>query len=558
MRTNVRSRAEWRKSEAVAANGMVTCLHPLAAEAAVGVLRGGGNAVDAAVTAAFVLGVVEPMMSGVGGGGVLVARLADGRTVVVDHSPAAPAAAGPEAFPLAGSGTATFYAWPAVEDGLNMIGPRSIATPSTVAGLALALERYGTRSLAEALGPAIRFAEEGFPVDLFTSAAIADDMRNLARFPATAAIFLPDGFPPRVDAAGVTDAVVQADLGRTLREIAADGAEAFYCGELARRLTANLGDGALLTADDLAAYRPRVYEGGETLLGRYRGLEIHGAPFEGGSATTAALLGMLDRHDLGALGAGSGLAYHLVAEAARRAFADRFAYLADHERVDVPWVALRDPAYFDRRAAEIDPARATVDAGPGLGEAPRGDGHTTHLTVVDRDRNVVALTQTIVDSFGSRVVAPGTGVVLNDGMMWFDPRPGRANSVAGGKRALTAMSPLILCRDGEPVVAIGGSGGRKIITAVAQVISNIVDHGLGPQASVEVPRVHCEGAETLVDDRARPEARAALERRGHRLTPFTETPVSVHFALPNAIVIGEDGLLRGGVDQFRPGSAVGY
>jgi gamma-glutamyltranspeptidase/glutathione hydrolase len=555
---DVRSRAEWRKSEAVAANGMITCLHPLAAEAAVGVLRGGGNAVDAAVTAAFVLGVVEPMMSGVGGGGVLVARLADGQTVVVDHSPAAPAAARPEAFPLAGSGTATFYAWPAVEGDLNMIGPRSIATPSTVAGLALALERYGTLSLAEALGPAIRFAEEGFPVDLFTGAAIADDMRNLSRFPGTAAIFLPDGFPPRTDAAGVSDVVVQADLGRTLREIAADGAETFYRGELARRLTTKLGDGALLTAADLAAYRPRVYEGDETLIGHYRGLEIHGAPFEGGAVTTAALLGLLDRHDLGAVGAGSGLAYHLVAEAARRAFADRFAYLADHEQVDVPWAALRDPVYLDRRAAEIDPARATIEAGPGLGEAPRGDGHTTHLTVVDRDRNAVALTQTIVDSFGSRVVAPGTGVVLNDGMMWFDPRPGRANSVAGGKRALTAMSPLILCRDGEPVMAIGGSGGRKIITAVAQVISNVVDHGLGPQAAVEVPRVHCEGAATLVDDRARREARAALERRGHRLTLFTETPVSVHFALPNAIVIGEDGLLRGGVDQFRPGTAAGY
>jgi gamma-glutamyltranspeptidase/glutathione hydrolase len=478
--------------------------------------------------------------------------------VVVDHSPAAPAAATPDAFPPAGSGTATFYAWPAVRNNLNAIGPTSIATPSTVAGLALALERYGTRTLAAALAPAIRFAEEGFPVDLFTSAAIAADMRNLVRFPATAAIFLPDGFPPRADVDGATDIVVQTDLGRTLREIAANGAEVFYRGDLARRLTANLGDGALLTVADLESYRVRCYEGNETLLGHYRGLTIHGAPFEGGAVTTAALLGMLDRHDLGALGAGSGLAYHLLAEAARRVFADRFAYLADHERVDVPWQALRDAAYLDRRAAEIDPTRATVEAGPGLGVTPRGDGHTTHLTVVDRDRNVVALTQTIVDFFGSRVVAPGTGVVLNDGMMWFDPRPGRANSVAGRKRALTAMSPLILCRNGEPVLAIGGSGGRKIITAVAQVISNVIDHGLGPQAAVEAPRVHCEGVETLLDDRTSAEARAALDRRGHRLTMSAETPVAVHFALPNLIAIGPDGLLRGGVDQFRPGTALGH
>jgi gamma-glutamyltranspeptidase/glutathione hydrolase len=143
-------------------------------------------------------------------------------------------------------------------------------------------------------------------------------------------------------------------------------------------------------------------------------------------------------------------------------------------------------------------------------------------------------------------------------MMWFDPRPGRRNSVEGDKWALTAMSPLILCRDGAPVMAIGGSGGRKILTAVAQVISHVVDHGLGPQAAIEVPRVHCEGRDTLLDDRARPEAKAALARRGHQLTLFKETPVSVHFALPNTIVIGEDGLLRGGVDQFRPGTAMGY
>lgn len=551
------SQPEHRQREALARDAMISCLHPLAAEAAIETLRRGGNAIDAAVVAGFVLGVVEPMMSGIGGGGVLVARLADGHTVVIDHSPRAPAAASPEAFPLAGEGTAGFYAWPAVKDNVNIVGPRAIAVPGTVAGLAMALERFGTLSLADALAPAIQLAEEGFAIDWFTSAIIAADMRNLRRFPATAAIFLPDGLPLRPDVDGFPDRLVQRDLAATMRLIARDGADAFYRGELAVRLTSDLGPDALLTADDLASYRPRVYEGEETRIGSYRGLDVYGAPYEGGAVTTAAILGLLDRHDLAATGAGSGLAYHLVAEAARRSFADRFAYLADHERVEVPWDRLRDPAYLDRRAAEIDLRAATPEAGPGLGVAPPTGGHTTHLCVVDAERNVVSLTQTLLDYFGSRVVAPGTGVILNDGMMWFDPRPGRPNSVAGGKWALTAMSPLILCRDGRPVMAIGGAGGRKILTAVAQVVSNVVDHGLGPQAAVEVPRVHSEGTDTLLDDRAAPPARATLARLGHRLTLLTETPVSLSFALPNAIVIGEDGLLRGGVDPLKPGTAKG-
>ncbi|HKG27424.1 MAG TPA: gamma-glutamyltransferase family protein, partial [Thermomicrobiales bacterium] len=543
------------KREAVAAGGMITCLHPLAADAAVAVLRDGGNAIDAAVVAGFVLGVVEPMMSGFGGGGILVARLAGGRTVVIEHGPQAPAAATPDMFELAGEGTAGFYGWPSVKDDANIVGPRSIAVPGTVAGLSLALERFGTLSLADALAPAIRLAEEGFPPDWSTAMAAAVDMKYLCRYPATAAIFLPDGIPvpPHYDI--YPSRLVQRDLAKTLRQLARDGAESFYRGDLARRLTADLGPGAMMTPDDLAAYEPRVYEGADALIGSYRGLDVFGAPYEGGAATTAEILGLLDRHPAPDR-PGSALAYHLTAEAARRAFGDRFAYLADHQQVSVPWAALRDPTYLTERAAEIDPERATVEVGAGQVTSPV-TGHTTHLCVVDAQRNAVALTQTLLDHFGSRVVAPGTGVVLNNGMMWFDPRPGRPNSVAGGKRALTAMSPLVLCRDGQPVLAVGGSGGRKILTAVAQVVGHVVDHGLGPQAAIQVPRVHCEGLDTLIDSGADPDAIADLKRRGHRVKVMTESPVHVNFALPNAIAIGTDGLLRGGVDPLRPGTARG-
>jgi gamma-glutamyltranspeptidase/glutathione hydrolase len=458
-------------------------------------------------------------------------------------------------FELVGQGSAGFYGWPSVKGDANIVGPRSIAVPGTVAGLSLALERFGTLALADALAPAIRLAEEGFFLDWFTAAAIALDTKYLRRFPASAAIFLSDGapLPPHYDIN--PSRLVQPHLAATLRLIARDGAATFYRGELAARLTADLGPDALLTAADLAAYQPRVYEDDETRIGSYRGLDIHGAPHEGGAVTTAEILGLLDRHPIPDR-PGSGLAYHLTAEAARRAFADRFAFLADHAQFDAPWTTLRDPAYLAERAAGIDPERATVDIGAGQVVSP-AVGHTTHFCVVDAERNTVALTQTLLDHFGSRVVAPGTGVVLNNGMMWFDPRPGRPNSVAGGKRALTAMSPLVLCRDGQPVLAIGGSGGRRILTAVAQVVAHVVDHEYGPQAAIEVPRVHCEGRDTLVDDRAAPDAVAALTVRGHQIKFLTETPVNVNFALPNAIAIGADGLLRGGVDPLRPGTARG-
>jgi gamma-glutamyltranspeptidase/glutathione hydrolase len=550
------SRPLIQKQQAVSANGMITCLHPLAAEAAIGVLRAGGNAVDAAVTAGLVLGVVEPQMSGIGGGGVMVVRKADGSTTVIDHGVNAPAAARPELYPLApGGGTVGFYAWPSVVNDANIVGPLSIAAPGTIAGYATALSRFGTRSFADAAKPAIGLAADGFDIDAFTAGAVAHDLANLRRFPETAKLLLPNGVPLWSNTNGLGNRVVQPDLARTLQQMADEGPETFYQGELARRIVAGI-EGGILTEADLAGYQPRIYEGRDTELGGDRGHTLHGAPYEGGAVTTAAILGLLDRFELGDFGPGSGMAYHLIAEAARRAFADRFAYLADHQMVDVPWMELRSPAYLDRRAEEIDLDRALLEVAGGV-EHPAVVGHTTHLTVVDADRTVVALTQTHLDHFGSRIIPTGTGLFLNNGMMWFDPRPGRPNSIAGGKRALSAMSPIVVSKDGESVMAIGASGGRRILTAVAQVISNVIDHDLGPQAAVDTPRVHCDGVPTLVDRKATPAARRALERKGHQVQLMTETAAEVNFALPNTIVLGPHGLLRGGVDSLRPGTARG-
>lgn len=550
------SRPLIHKQQAVAANGMITCLHPTAAQVAIDVLTAGGNAVDAAVTAGLAIGVVEPMMSGFGGGGVMVVRKADGSTTVIDHAVCSPAAAHPGLYPLAGTGTVGFYNWPAVVNDVNIVGPLAIGVPGTIAGYAAALDRFGTRSFAEALKPAIGLAADGFDLDAFTAHAIAHDVTNLRRFPEIAKLLLPDGVPPWSNTNGLGQRIVQSDLARTLTQLADEGWESFYRGEIARRLVRGI-EGGILTEADLANYQPRIYEGGETEIGSYRGHTLHGTPYEGGAVTTAAILGLLDRFELGDFGPGSGMAYHLIAEAARRAFADRFTYLADHVQVEVPWEELRSPAYFDRRAAEIDPTRASLEVGGGI-EQPAVVGHTTHMTVVDKDRTLVALTQTHLDHFGSRIIPNGTGVILNNGMMWFDPRPGRANSVAGGKWALSAMSPLVLSKDGQSVMAIGASGGRRILTAVAQVISNVLDHDLGPQAAVDTPRVHCDGVPTLVNRNATPASLRTLRRLGHQVQLMTETASEVNFALPNTIVVGPHGLLRGGVDSLRPGTARGW
>ncbi|HET8626237.1 MAG TPA: gamma-glutamyltransferase, partial [Thermomicrobiales bacterium] len=442
-----------------------------------------------------------------------------------------------------------------------------------VRGLALALERHGTISLAEALAPAIRFAEEGVEVLWQVALRIAMGMRELSRFPASAAVFLPGGFPPRPWTGGTpADRLVQADLARTLRRIAAEGPDAFSEGETARTIARAMREhNGLITEEDLARYRPTVHEGG--LATDYRGYRIVGVPGACGSVTLQQGLTILAGYDLGALGRDSVAATHLQAEAFRLAFADRYRYVADPRQVSVPWTGLLSPAYAAERRSLIDPERAAPAVEPGDpwrfdggapapagGEVREGSPHssTTTLAVVDRDRNVVSLTQTLVNAFGCGVVVPGTGVLLNNAMSWFDPRPGQPNSAAPGKRGLNNMNPIVVLRDGRPVLAAGAVGGRKIIQAVAQVVSNVLDFGLGMQDAVAAPRIDCSGPAVQVDSRypaSLPDGLAAL---GHRVQVLEESFHAYHFATPLGILIDPaTGRLHGGVDPFRLSEAAG-
>ena len=577
----VSERSDWLldRTEATARGGMVAAKTTLAAEVGAEVLRGGGNAVDAAVATAFAAGVVEPWMSGIGGGGFLVAHVpARDESVVVEYPMVAPRGATPAMFPLSGAGVdAALFGWPAVVDAANIVGHRAVAVPGTVAGLALALERYGTIGLAEALAPATRLAEEGVPITWHTTLRVALDLGNLVRFPATAAVFCDGRGHPPVTLDEARPAILrQPDLARTLRTIAAEGPRAFYEGPLARAMVAHLNEHEAPFDDaDFAGYEATV---SPALAADYGGHRVFTTGKGSGGTTLIESLHLLDALGVGQLGHNTPEALHLMAQAFRQAFADRFAYLADPQSVDVPVEVLTSREYAQERAGRFrpdrlepiragEPQRLGVSHGlatsmpdyAGVGQPHQAlSGSTTHLSVIDRDGVAVSVTQTLLSGWGSRVVVPGTGVLLNNGMMWFDPEPGRPNSVAGGKRPLSNMAPAILTRDGRTVASFGASGGRRIMNCLAQLVVSLVDHGMAMQPAITAPRIDASTPDLFVSARLPDSTREALAALGHRVAIRDERQFLGDFASPVGVLRDADGLLRGGADPFYfPAAVVG-
>jgi gamma-glutamyltranspeptidase/glutathione hydrolase len=539
---------------------MVTAMHPLAAEAGADVLRRGGNAVDAAVTMSFALGVVEPCMSGLGGGGALVVYSPEaGIQCTIDHNMRAPLAATPTMFELIpGAAPLGFYGWPAVRDNANIVGYQSIAVPGSVAGLCLALERFGTIDLDQALRPAIALAEQGFPVDWSLALHLAAGAREMRKFPATTEVFFRDGLPLISEGTDGPEYLRQRDLARTLTLLAHHGPSVFYQGEIAQRIAdAMTKHGGLLSAQDLQDYSP--IEETHDALPSYRGHPIVGALKGSGSTTTVEILKILEQFQIADLGHNSAAAVRILAEVFNQGFIDRFSLLDNADPKSAPTARIWSQGYAEQVAAEIrgrmhsHPVRTpTVSSPP--------PGHTTHLSAMDRRHTSVALTQTLLSLFGSMVVVPETGIVMNNGMMWFDPRPGQANSIEGGKRCLSAISPLILLDRERPLphLVVGASGGRKIISAVTQVISNVIDHGMRVQEAVAAPRVHRELAEILVDARVNARVGFTLLAQGYQVVRQEETYASGHFGLVSAIGFRPDtGTLHSGVEPLKYGMAIG-
>jgi gamma-glutamyltranspeptidase/glutathione hydrolase len=527
------------KRPASGARGVVCSNHPLASAVGAEVLLVGGNAVDSAIATLFALTVVEPMMVGVLGGGIAHLRMADGRHVVVDGLSTAPMAAREDMFRLPeGAGPEQREA----ADRANAVGPLAVAVPGALAAWSWTLERYGRWPLADVVEPAMRLAARGFRVTPYLSDAIGDCAADLARDPDLAARFLPGGAPLAPGAK-----LVQPDYAETLALIAREGPAALAEGPLGARLVERLArGGGILSREDLRLCQPLERA---PIRADYRGFEVWGPPPPSSAGVhVAQMLNILEGFDLRGLGFGTADGVHLLAEVLKIAFADRAVATADPAFVAVPVGRLtsKEAAALRRAAIRMDRAQEW-----GADAALAESSNTTHVTVADAEGNVIATTQTINSLFGARIAVPGTGMICNNYMLNFEPRPGRALSVAPGKRVFTSMAPIIVLRDGAPRWALGQPGGLRIFGSVMQALLNLIDHGMELQCAVEAPRAWTQGF-ALELEPAFPQAVAeALAARGHRI----ERVRTIGGGL-NAIAFGPDGLMTGAACWRADGSVV--
>jgi len=542
-------------------NGMVATSQVDATLAGVEMLAAGGNAIDAAVAAAFAVGVTQPFSTGIGGGTFILLRRANGEVVAIDGRETAPGAADRDMYVRAGvAGDASAY------------GALAVGTPGMVAGLALALERYGTLTLAQVMAPAIRLARDGFAISPYHVDMMAWKRPRLeGRFPETLRV----QYPPAGVALEPGWRLVQTDLARTLEQIAKHGPRAFYEGKIAGAIAARVQEGGgLLTLEDLSTYAPKIRE---PLRGSYRGHDIYSfpPPSSGGVALIEAL-NILEGIDLASYGPGSSASYHRIVEAMKFAFADRAAHLGDADFVDVPVAKLTDKGYAAELRARINPpwwrrapgswmqAEWALDLeAPGL---PQNDSGTAHLSVTDAAGNAAAITGTINTLYGSGITVPGTGIVLNNEMDDFAKAPyepntyglidtlGR-NAIAPYKRPLSSMTPTIVVKDGRTVFVTGSPGGPRIISTVLLTLVNTIDYGMDVQQAVSAPRVHHQWVPDVLDVEAAVPADVvdALRARGH------EVEVSDwDWSVAEAIAINpETGWHTGGSDPRSQGLALG-
>lgn len=529
------------KAPATGSRGVVASNHPMASAAGAQVLLEGGNAVDAAIASLFALTVVEPMMVGLLGGGIGHIRMADGRHAVMDGLSTAPAAATPTMYRPRGDLPPEERE---VEGRANAIGALSVAVPASLRAWAQTLARFGSWSLADVMAPAIHLASDGFRVTPYLSDCIGDAAADLARDADLAARFLAGGSKPAPGSR-----LIQGDYAETLRAIAKGGPDVLHDGALGGVVADALAAaGGIVTRADLRASRPIERA---PIGATYRGFEVFAPPPPASSGVhMAQMLNVLEGFDLAAMGFGTADGWHLVAEVLKMAFADRALATADPDFVSVPVAKLTSRAYADLRRAEIDMARAqTWQAHPSLAEG----NCTTHVTVADAAGNIVATTQTINALFGARIAIPGTGLIANNYMHNFDPRPGLALSVQPGKRVFTSMAPTIALKDGRPAFALGLPGGLKIFPSALQAVLNLIDHGMTPQQAVEAPRIWTQGGQSGLElEPAVPEdVAAALAARGHAVRRVAAVGGGM-----NGIAFNGDGTMTGAACWRADGSVV--
>ena len=526
--------------DATGRNGVIATGRAECTEIGLDILKQGGNAVDAAVAVGFALGVCEQQSSGIGGGGFMTLRLATGETFFLDFRDRSGAAASLDMWEVNPDGS--------VLNQENKIGGKAVAVPGDVKGLLYALDTWGTLSRGAVMAPAIEMAEDGFTVSHITSRDIKDAYRAIIRYDSTMAIYLDeDGMPYEAG-----DVITNPDLARTLFLIADQGEEVFYRGEIAEKIVAAVqADGGCLTLEDFADYDIHVTE---PVHGTYRGYDIYSSnlPSSGGTIIIE-MLNILENFDVGSLDPESPAYFHLLSEVMKLCYADRAKYMGDPEYVDVPVTGPTDKAYARALADVIDLNRSqTYGAGDPW---PFESDSTTSYSILDAAGNMVVVTKTVDATFASGLVAEGTGILLNDTLYDFSTDPDSPNVVAGNKRPLSSMSPTLVLKDGQPVLAMGAPGATRIISGVFQVITKVIDHGMDVQAAIDAVRMHDDFGTLILERRVGEDVIDALRSMGHEVNA---SEVWFTFPCVQAVARLDDGTLRGAADPRRDGKAAAY
>ncbi len=493
MQSAVKEHWQITKPAVTSTAGLVASQHHLASDVGAQVLRQGGNAIDAAIATGLTLGTVEPWMSGIGGGGYMTIYLAKERSVkVIEFGMRAPLDSVPEDYPLAPAGTnaSDSFNWPAVVGDVNIHGPLSIAVPGYIKGISLALETFGTMDWKDVIEPACQHAEFGLPIDWFSAAKINTFARGLNLYDETRMTYLADGLPPVGDIEGDITTLQLGRLDETYRRLQSLGPDEYYQGELAEQIAEDLKlAGSRIRTKDLAGYRAKIVE---PLMIAHRGTSIHVAGgLTAGPSLERALQELASKLDPGSM-------------------PDTATYMAFAESLF---------AAYDYRLQN-------------LGEGPGTPTNTTHICASDKEGNVVSLTQTIMSGFGSRIMLPQTGILMNNGMMWFDPRPGGPNSVLGGRHPLCNMCPVIGVKENGNVFAAGACGGRKIFPAVFQLVSFLSDYNMDVNTAAHYPRLDISGTDmvTLMES-------MDTEIIDKLADKFTETRVRPNGVSPNLFAL---------------------
>ncbi|HUW92769.1 MAG TPA: gamma-glutamyltransferase [Bacteroidales bacterium] len=535
-------------------NGMVATAHPLASAAALDMLRSGGNAVDAAVAAAFTIGVVEPDGSGLGGGGGMVIYLKkEQRSYFVNYYGRSSENASGADF----------------KSGRDNYTAKAIEVPGTVAGLLLAHEKFGSLPLKKILEPAIRHAENGFPVDGTLAKLILDNTENIMSDSVTASIFLEDGFP-RMEG----EKLVQKDLATVLKTIAENGRDGFYEGKLAAAFVKGIRErGGVLTENDFSSYQAEITS---PVTGNYRGYDILTANLPQSGISLIQGLNMLENYDLKASGhfSESARTLHIIAEVEKLVYADRYQFVGDPDFVTVPLTGLASKEYARVRfnsinQSKLDPPnyREATYGNPAefnydlkkepVHEMESAGGHTTHLSVIDKDGNAVALTQTLGLFFGS--VQTVAGVLFNNAMTNFSYNVENVNYLQNSKRCRSSITPTIILKNGSPYLILGSPGASRIITTLIELVVNVIDFGMDVNEANMAPRFYCQKFEDFlhVESGIKPEVRSELEKMGHKIKVYEG--IDLFFGGAQMIYVDAvTGEYSGSADKRRGGIAIGY